>query len=355
MQDAFGTRRSAALYLLAWLMLGLLLAALVRAAGAAGWSASLLFALPLALVYAFATGFSTYFLCRARPLAGNSAWSALVVVGFAAVCTSSLWTGAGIAWNGVWRALAPGEGGIELGASLAATLFGLGVILYCLTAVAHYLAIELDRARQLETRELQTKLMAQDAELRMLRTQVDPHFLFNSLNSISALTSIDAAAARDMTLQLSEFFRHSLGLEAHRKVTLEAELKLVRHFLAIEQVRFGPRLVFAQDIADDVLACLLPPMILQPLVENAVKHGIGGLLSGGRVEVVAARAGSILRISVANDVDHEQPAAPGNGIGLANVRQRLAAAYAHEASVNWARSAGAFRVDLALPAETMEA
>jgi two-component system sensor histidine kinase AlgZ len=352
MHGAFGARRSATLYLSAWLMLGLLLAGLLVAAGA-GWSASLWFALPLALLYAFVTGFSSYYLCRARPLASNPALAILALVGCAAVAAAGLWTLAALGWNAILFTVS--GSGIVLSASLRAAIFGLGVILYGLSAVVHYLAIEFGRARQLETRELQTRLMAQQAELRMLRTQVDPHFLFNSLNSISALTSSDPTAARAMVLELAAFFRHSLGLDAHRKVTLEQELALVRHFLAIEQVRFGPRLAIEQQVAADALPCLLPPMLLQPLVENAVKHGIGRMIEPGTVRIAAARAGSILRISVANDVDADTPPPrASSGIGLANVRQRLAAAYAHEASAHWVNEGATFRVDLALPAETAE-
>jgi LytS/YehU family sensor histidine kinase len=231
-------------------------------------------------------------------------------------------------------------------------MFALGVILYGLSAAVNYLMLESERVRQLETRELEIRLMAQDAELRMLRTQVDPHFLFNSLNSISALTAIDPAGARAMTLQLAAFFRHSLGLQAGRKVTLEAELDLVRHFLAIEQVRFGARLRFEARVEDAALPCLLPPMILQPLVENAVKHGIGQMVGPGRVCITAARAGSILRIVVENDVDPDARRGKGTGVGLENVRQRLAASHGHEASVHWAKDNGQFRVELALPAQT---
>ncbi|MFL6675065.1 MAG: sensor histidine kinase [Massilia sp.] len=352
MTGAFGSRRGAGLYLLAWLMFGLLLAGLLGAAGAA-WLASLLFALPLALLYAFVTGFSSYYLCRARPLAGNGALATLTVLVFAALCAAATWTAAALGWNALLRA-ATGEG-IALDASLRAAVFGLGVILYGLSVVGHYLAIEFERTGMLETRELQARLMAQDAQLRILRTQVDPHFLFNSLNSISALTSSNPAGARAMVLELAAYYRHSLGLEAHHKVTLAQELKQVRHFLAIEQVRFGARLAFEQQVADDALECLLPPMILQPLVENAVKHGIGAMLEAGTIRLAAARAGSILRISVENDVDAEAPRlAAGSGIGLVNVRQRLATAYAHEANANWANNGTSFRVDIALPAETGE-
>ncbi len=349
MQDSFSTRRGFILYLLVWLMLGVVFAGLVFSATGAGWIAALLFAIPATMVYGCAAGFSSFYLCRAYPLKEKSLVSIVAVFVFSAMVSALLWTGFCIVWNDLWD-----DVGIDLTAPLKASILGLGMILYGLFAVAHYLAIEFQRARVAERRELESKLMAQEAELRMLRTQIDPHFLFNSLNSISALTSHNPAGAREMTLQLSEFFRHTLGLEAHRKVALDAEAKLVAHFLAIEKVRFGARLQVEYEIADDARACLLPPMILQPLVENAVKHGIGGLPQGGTVRINARRSGSILHVRVENDVDADAPARPGHGIGLAKVRQRLAAMYGHEASVVWTQEDQLFRVAMALPAETRE-
>ena len=349
MQSSFSTGRGAALYLMVWVLLGVLFAALVAGATGAPWSASVLFAIPVTLVYGCAAGFSSYYLCRAYPLEDKAAAAIMLVFGVSAMLSAILWTGLCMLWNSLWQ-----EAAIPLAAPLKASIFGLGVILYGLSTFAHYLAIEFQRARGAERRELESRLMAQEAELRMLRTQIDPHFLFNSLNSISALTTQNPAAAREMTLQLSEFFRHTLGLEARRKVTLEAEAKLLMHFLAIEKVRFGARLHVEQHIDDAARACLLPPMILQPLVENAVKHGIGNLAQGGVVRIRAARAGSILHVQIENDIDDDLPAAGGAGIGLANVRQRLAALYGHEASVHWTREDQLFKVALALPAETSE-
>ncbi len=351
MMGAFGTRRSTALYLAVWALLGGLLAGLMVAAGDAPWGASLLFAVPLALVYGCASGFSSYYLCRAYPLATRPWYAVLGVFTCTALCAGALWTAAGGGFAEALRGLAPDLP--LMSRPFAALMFGLGVILYGLSAVAHYLGLEFERARSLERRELEMKLAAQEAELRMLRTQIDPHFLFNSLNSISALTSIDPGAARGMTLQLSNFLRRSLGMDAQRKVVLDEEIALVQAFLAIEQVRFGARLRFEHAIGEGAGQCLLPPMLLQPLVENAVKHGIGNRLDGGVVRVIAERAGSLLRIRVENDADEDdltQPAA-GCGIGLANVRQRLLATYAHEASVHWTRLDACFRVDIALPAE----
>lgn len=350
MYGVFASWRATRLYLLAWLMLGLLLAAMLAAAGA-DWRASLLFAVPLALVYAYATGYSAYYVCRAYPL-GQAPLPAIAAgIGLSAVCVAALWCGMGMAWSSLLALLLT---------PWLAPMFGLGVILYGLAVAVNYLMLESERVRRLETRELETRLMARDAELRMLRTQVDPHFLFNSLNSISALTTLDPAGARAMTLRLAEFFRHSLGLKADRKVTLAMELDLVRHFLAIEQVRFGDRLRVAIEAGADALPCLLPPMLLQPLAENAVKHGIGRMLEPGLVRIEAWRAGSLLRIRIENDVDADDQAgaeadgraAKRTGIGIDNVRRRLAAAYGHEAGARWTRENGRFCVELVLPAQT---
>ncbi|MGZ8356831.1 MAG: sensor histidine kinase [Telluria sp.] len=354
MKGPLSNRRSMTLFLLVCLMLGLVLAALVVSATGTGWTNGLLFALPMTMVYAFATGFSAYYLCRAYPLAQKGIGSILVVLGVAALVSGALWTVAGLALNALLQSFEVQWAGFDIAPGLKATMFGLGAILYGLSVVAHYLAIEVERAQVAERRELESKLMAQEAELRMLRTQIDPHFLFNSLNSISALTSINPAGAREMTLKVADFFRHTLGLEAHTSATVEDEVNLVRDFLAIEKVRFGSRLRVECDIDDEARPCLLPPMILQPLVENAVKHGIGNLTGGGVVSVVARRDASLLRISVENDVDEDMPTAPGTGIGLANVQQRLATAYGHEGRINQVRRDNKFRVELTLPAQTAE-
>ena len=350
MHGIFASWRAALLYLLAWLMLGLLLAAMLAVSGA-GWTDSILFAVPLALVYAYATGFSAYYVCRVYPLDLRRARAIAAGICATAACVAGLWCAIGAAWNSLLAALAPHGYVPVASAPVLASMFGIGMILYGLAAAVNYLVIEAERVRQLETQRLQMALMARDAELRMLRAQVDPHFLFNSLNSISALTSIDPAAARAMTVRLAEFFRHTLGLRADRMVTLAMELQLVRDFVAIEQVRYGERLRFEADVDPAASGCLLPPMLLQPLVENAVKHGIGRMIEPGLVRIEAVRAGSLLRIVVENDVDPDTPCIRGTGTGLENVRRRLAAAYGIEASVHWGREENTFRVELALPAE----
>lgn len=341
-------RRAALLYLLVWLILGLVFAALVGGATGTAWSSALLFAVPVTLVYAVASGFSAYYLCRAFPLAEKAPLAVLSVFLVSAMISGALWTATCALWNFMLGVIGS-PAGMPMSNTVLGMIFGVGVLLYGLSAAANYLAIEFQRARNAERRELQAALMARESELRLLRAQIDPHFLFNSLNSISALTSIDGARARTMTLALADFFRHSLSLQAGSRSPLHAEVTLAMRFLAIEQVRFGARLRVETDIDPQAEPCLVPPMLLQPLVENAVKHGIAQLVDGGTVRLSARRAGSQLSVRVMNDVDADMAAGESPGVGLANVRQRLAADFAHEASLHCVRREGEFEVELMLP------
>jgi sensor histidine kinase YesM len=354
MRGLFSTWRGRALYLLLCYWLGLALAGVMVLGTGIGWLSALLVAVPVMLVYGVAAGFSGYYLCRAYPLSVRSPLVVLAVMLVAAFFAGILWLALVQLWNSLLLWLQQPWAGMPIAPALSAMLFGIGVLLYGLSLAVHYLVHEFVRAKAAEQRALESRLSAQEAELRMLRTQIDPHFLFNSLNSISALTSSNPAGARQMTQELASFFRHSLGMEAHQKVTLSEELRLIRHFLAIEQVRFGDRLRVEQDVGEGAGACLVPPMLIQPLVENAVKHGICNLIDGGFIRITASCHGSLLHISVVNDVDADMPAPALNGIGLNNVRQRLAGAYQHEASVHWGRRDLIFSVDIQMPALASE-
>jgi len=187
-----------------------------------------------------------------------------------------------------------------------------------------------------------------------LKAQVNPHFLFNSLNSISALTSIDAARARDMCVLLGDFLRLTLGLGEKNLVRFSDELELLEKYLAIEKVRFGDRLRMHEEIQEDSKVCLLPPLLLQPLIENAVKHGIAGLPEGGDVRLNVQRQNGRLAILVENSWDPEAPPRRSGGRGLKNVQLRLEARYGKDASLRVNTEGQLFQVSLNLPAESEE-
>jgi two-component system sensor histidine kinase AlgZ len=233
-------------------------------------------------------------------------------------------------------------------------LVSLGVALFLLSSAVHYILIALADSRDAETRALRMQVLATEAELRALRSQITPHFLFNSLNSINALTSSDPAGARRMCLLLSDFLRGTLQVSSHERIPLAQELLLIDQFLAIEQVRFGERLLVERAIDDESFRRLLPPLLLQPLVENAVTHGISNMLEGGTVRIAARAEGGRLIVAIENPRDPEARRRAGAGLGLTNVRRRLEAAYGREATVNVEAAPDRFRVELTMPSPPAE-
>ena len=186
-------------------------------------------------------------------------------------------------------------------------------------------------------REAQTaRLAAQVAEARLsaLRTQLHPHFLFNSLNAIIVLVrDQDTVAAGRMLDLLSDVLRQVLRSDKAHEVSLDSELRFLERYLAIEQVRFSDRLRVRFDVEDDLLDAAVPEFLLQPIVENALRHGISKRAEGGSVQISARREGNSLVLCVSDDgaglaappsAHHD---APGNGLGLANVRERLTTMY----------------------------
>jgi LytS/YehU family sensor histidine kinase len=230
-----------------------------------------------------------------------------------------------------------------------AGIFSTLVLIFLLIASMHYVIIGFERSNESERQTFELRLLAQDAELRALRAQIDPHFLFNSLNSISALTTNDPAKARTMTLMLADFFRKSLELGARSNIPLNDELALAFEFLTIEQVRFGARLKVEQDIKEECQKVMVPPLILQPLVENAVRHGIAHLVNGGTIRIHCERHGDRLVIQIENPVDLDRPHRKGSGLGLKNVRSRLDTFYGNEARVDVEETNEYFQVKLSFP------
>jgi len=345
-------RARLALYMAAWIPLAALLALVLSAHGGIDAGAALALAFPLAFLYAFIC-LAAWYLCRAASLHGGFWRRAAILHLVAGIVSSGIWTAAGTYWAGE---LGRGGLGSDLGRRFAdqrLLVWSMGVLLYLLSAAGHYLIAAFEESRKAEARALELQLLAGQAELRALRAQIDPHFLFNSLNSISALAGSDPAAARRMCLLLADFLRKSLNLSERASIPLEQELALARDYLAIEQVRFGQRLSVQIELDDECRGALVPPLITQPLAENAVRHGIASLLEGGAVRIAAHRRGDGLRLTMENPCDPDSPKLNGAGMGLSLVRRRLEAHAAQArggARLDVTRTGGIFRVEIALDA-----
>lgn len=184
-----------------------------------------------------------------------------------------------------------------------------------------------------EARTLKAETQLQISELENLKKQLNPHFLFNALNSIKALTISDGKQARESIIQLSDLLRLSLNLGEQQRATLGEELKLAQNYLALEKLRFDKRLLYEFIIEPDLYNVLIMPMSLNTLLENAVKHGIGQLKSGGKIITSASTNQGILTIQVENTGTYDpKPKSNEGGIGLENLHKRLALQYGEKAS-----------------------
>ncbi len=347
MHPILADKKKLFIYLSAWALVGVLLALLFLPA--LDWTTSLLISMPLAFIYAFMS-LASWYTSRSLPLESTGFLRIAVVTVLSSVISSSLWLILARGLSFLLANILSLPEVVEQFKSNYPILFGAGVLLYLLTTAVHYLLIAFEASRNAERRTLELKVLAHEAELRALRAQIDPHFLFNSLNSISALTAQDPSAARTMCILLGEFLRKSLKLGAMERISLGEEIELIKNFLSVEQIRFGSRLKVDLSIVQGTENCSVPPLILQPLIENAIKHGISQLVDGGTIQLVTVRRGSHLSISVKNPVDEDQKKSPGNGIGLLNVKHRLSNLYGNDGRVDVAEKNGQFSVELELPA-----
>ncbi|MFZ6870530.1 sensor histidine kinase [Undibacterium sp. Di27W] len=350
MHPILSDRRRFLVYIGTWMLIAVLIARLLVANDLTNWTYALWFSVPIALFAGFLTS-SAYFVCRSLPFNQRSFSIAALVFCSAALISGMSWLGLCHGWSKVLVAVTDETSAVRISTHLSVLFFITGFAIYLLALLAFDVYIAFDNIREAERREAASRLLARDAELQVLRSQIDPHFLFNSLNSISALTAIDAAAARTMTIALADFFRQTLAIAEKEKISLKEELLLCENFLAVEKIRFGKKLGIEFSVATEAENALIPPMILQPLLENAIKHGIRNLAKGGVIMVTIFQRDRWLHIAVENPLSPVPASSTGNGLGLSNLRQRFFALYGEQARVTWQQTDEKFILEMAMPFE----
>jgi hypothetical protein len=219
----------------------------------------------------------------------------------------------------------------------------LGEDLDALGRAAAEIAAKVESLRQQEMNRLVSQ-----AELRALQSQINPHFLFNALNTLYGSIPRDASPARRMVINLAEIFRYFLQSDK-TFVPLAEEMEIVRAYLEVEQTRLGSRLELEILIDPDIEQVLIPVLSIQPLVENAIKHGIAARTAPGRVRITAGRQGEDLRISVENSGSGKPTASAGTGVGLENVKRRLEICYGSSARLALSLTPDAATVEFRIP------
>jgi LytS/YehU family sensor histidine kinase len=301
------------------------------------WGDAFLLSGLLCLLLAFMC-LSPLYMCRSLPLGSPKRWQLAFNHAGAAILVSAFWVACA---RGLANVL-----NISLG-PVVPILIVMSLLLYFLSIALHYMFIAVQASRQSE-------ILTRDAELRALKAQINPHFLFNSLNSIAALAVTDGPKAREMCIRLSDFLRNTLGLGERESIAWKDELELVRAYLDVEKVRFGARLKVEMNVHPDCSDCRVPPLVLQPLIENAVKHGIATLVDGGTIRVQGEVREGMLRVLVENHFDPDSPPARQHGLGLRNVRNRLQTRFGARGSLVARAEDDIYRVEMVVPCQTSE-
>lgn len=225
-----------------------------------------------------------------------------------------------------------------------------GVIIYIMFVLVYYLFMYYLNFMEKISLESELKTNVKVAELNVLKSQINPHFLFNSLNSISALTMTESKKAQEMVQKLSDFLRFSIAEKPDTNRKFSEELDNISKYLDIEKIRFGSRLVVEHDIAKKCLDASIPSLILQPLVENAIKHGVSQSLDSVSIRIIADCFQGYLKVQIENDYDEDSRVpAIGKGIGLQNIIQRLKLVFGRDDLITMHRENGKFLVTITFP------
>ena len=308
------------------------------------------------LLYAFLTP-AVFWVARRFPLVRGRIAPRIPVHLIAAILLCAAWAGVGVLLR---SAILPDAEPPSLKGAIGWFFISLpfGVAVYfAVLGVQHATAYFLE-ARERETQAARLSAQLAEARLGALRMQMQPHFLFNSLNAISVVVrDRDTATALRILEQLSEMLRRVMRSDRPREVTLADELDFVRQFLGIEQMRFSDRLQPVFDIDPALLSALVPEFLLQPLVENALRHGLAKRVTATLLRIEARREGDELVLRVVDDGPGPDGTAaePGEGVGLGNTRERLATLYGERARLELVRtSEGGAAATVRLPYHAQE-
>lgn len=225
-----------------------------------------------------------------------------------------------------------------------------GVVLYLILSSLSYLIMNLKQLKEQEVHHAELQNLLKESEINLLRFQINPHFLFNSLNSVSSLIMTRPHEANKMIISLSEFMRYSLNSSGKVMSTLDEEMKHCNDYLAIEKVRFGSGLVTDICMEENTLSYPVPAMMIQPLVENAIKHGMNDNTEGITITINSSIKDGVLRLEVINPFSsNTETKSKGTGTGIKNIRNRLAKIYGRNDLLTISIEENRFHVTINLP------
>lgn len=292
-------------------------------------------------------GISFWYPCKFVTFDKGNLTKAILNHVFAAIFVSIIWIG--LSYFVMVHILATGENyqGFLLRSLPWRSL--TGILYYFVVAAFYYVYIYSENMTEQLTKEAELKALLQEAELKSLKFQINPHFIFNSLNSINSLTMSNPQRAGEMTVKLANYLRYTLSKNEKQCTKLREELESVRLYLEIEKVRFGDKIEFVENVQDGCLDAAVPSMILQPLFENAIRYGVYESLEKVGIRLSCEPYGDYLKVTVENDFDPEAVTKKGEGIGLQNIRNRLEMLYNQKGLLDVQKKSDVFKVNMLIP------
>lgn len=229
--------------------------------------------------------------------------------------------------------------------------FFIGMLYYLIIIAVIYLIIYYGNFQEKVLREAELKTLVKEAELKTLKYQINPHFIFNALNSISALTITEPNLAREMTINLSSFLRKTLSSNEIQINKLEEELNNAKLYMEIEKIRFGDKFTYSEEIGEGCCELEVPSMILQPIFENAIKHGVYESIEPVNIHFKCEEQLDYMKLTITNDYDEESVPHKGEGIGITNIQSRLRMIYNQDNLLKFSKKDGLFTVTIFIPLE----
>ena len=224
-----------------------------------------------------------------------------------------------------------------------------GFVFFVIIVLIYIIISYYDDLQEKQRREANLLEKVKEAELNLLKSQINPHFLFNSLNSINSLTITKPEKAQEMLIKLSDFLRYSISPDDNALTDMKKEIENIHRYLDIEKVRFGNKLQYQFDIAEDCSQLKIPQMILQPLYENAVKHGVYESVEPIMINTLCRYDNGYIKMQISNNYDSDYPSKKGAGIGLKNIKERMALIYGKNDLLTTEKSQDCFLVKLNVP------
>lgn len=334
------------IYFLIWLIAGVLHYLLLRFALDINHFGALLDSCLFNVSYAI-IGYGIWYVVRFSGIEPGNIFNAIITHLLAAMILSAIWVGTGYAL----LKLIP-DAGSEYLLFVKETLYwrgALGLIYYILIGLNYYLVIFYSEYQQQKLRKSEMDLLLKESELSVLKAQINPHFIFNSLNSISSLILTNSDKAHEMVVNLSSFLRYTITPRDKKVVKLSQELKAIDLYLSIEKIRFGDKLDVTISCDKTLDNQMLPNMILQPLVENAVKYGVYESTDTCKISISCHSVHNSLIINILNDIEPGGTPKKGKGIGLQNVISRLKLIYEQDNLLKIEQSDVSYSVKLIIP------